>query len=149
MTLASRDVITENQILVSQVEFAARDYRMGPDAALGFSDFGLGRNGKSSGLIPSLGRRFRQHDFTRSLCNAIKHSVRDGHRSFSQLVLLLPNHFARFEGLAKPAGTVGVAVEIITNQHHATVMVLHDLVFVHVRWCIARQRNQFAPDAVS
>ena len=104
------------------------DHGVRPDAALLAADFRLGRKGEAADFFPCSGRRLGEDECTGAFIEAVEHAVGRTHRAFAQ-ALVHPDFGAGGEVLADPTVVI-VAVDVVADEHHAAVVVLHDFVVI-------------------
>src|SRR5262249_8751746 len=125
------NVVTEDELVIAEIESAISHDRMGPNVGAWWSMPGLFGDCKSSMLVPSLWGCIDQNGRAVVFAIAIELASCACPGSLAQ-ALIAPNHFSVVNALANPPFAVGVAVKVIAHQDNAAVMVYHVLIGIHL-----------------
>src|SRR5262245_29809604 len=120
-------VVTEQPVLIAQVEFSIGDDRMRPTlviASLGLIETAF--------LFVARRCRFDQCDSPFAAFAAqIKMSIGTGQRAFADSPFA-PNHVPGFQFLAHPTLAIGMPIDVLANADHTSMMIDHDFVVINL-----------------
>src|SRR5260370_26766908 len=106
---------------------------MCPDPALGATKRGLPWNGESAALLPATGCGQNKHHRAIAFAVTVQVAIRISHGPAAKFGGF-PHDLARLEVLADPSAPriVRPAVQVVAEQHDASMLVLHQLVLVNL-----------------
>ena len=123
--------------LITQIQAAIGDHRVGPHLAAAAADAGLWLQAKFAG--DSEGGRVGWHEGHRAVrfVYGNDHVIGDGDGAFSQGSVAGPDLFAVRQFLADQSAAVSETVHMLAELDHAAVVVLHHLVLPDIAHTIA------------
>src|SRR5688500_3995820 len=136
---AGAHVEAGEHFLVAEVEFAVGNDGVGPDFSLRMALLGLIGEEEAAVLFPAFDGCFHEGDFAFAFAEAIEASIGESDRTLAD-AFVGPNFFAGGEILANPlilAGivgpvfTIGMAIDVVTDEDDTAVMIDDDLVLVN------------------